>query len=110
MDFNFTAPAAPALALRTEEILEDNDPTIICYGSEEFEIEASVRQGRTFGALIEQYAPLIGVTFDASKMTLRSEVVLENQPPTVSFDTVATSGVYILNSGSDSKGNSGFDY
>jgi len=104
MDFNFTPAQTPSLALKEEETLTDNDPTYIFFGSEDFEIAPNIRQGKTFGELIEQFAPVMGITFDRNKMTLRKEVVSENEEPIVSFDDPAVSGGFILNSGSDSKG------
>jgi hypothetical protein len=103
-DFIFNAAPVPALAIRAEEMLTDTDPTYIFFGSEDFEVDAATRQGKTFGQLIQQFAPVMGITFDPSKMTLRPEVVIEGEATTVAFTDPATSGAFILNSGSDSKG------
>jgi hypothetical protein len=100
---SFQAPAP--IAFRDEEIGSDySEPTVIYFGSDEFEVDASARGKRSFADIIAQYAPTIGVTFDSSKMTLRKEVVGEGENPMVSFYTVATSGTFVLSSSSDSKG------
>lgn len=112
MDLDLSALKAPAPASSSAIILNEaeigdneDDLTVIAYGSEDLILTPQQRSGKTFAQTLEQYGPTIGMTFNPSKMTLRKESVEdENEDVMTDLYSPCKAGIYILSTGSDSKG------
>lgn len=96
---------ANSIVVSTEDVIQEEDNTVIVYGTEDLFVTPAQRQGKSFADILTQYGHLIGMTFNRDKMTLRRETINEDENVMVNFDQLAVGGTFLLNSGSDSKGN-----
>lgn len=107
-------PQASSLVLSDSEVgFSDDEVSVVCYGSEDLFVTPEERKGKTWAQVLIQYGPRIGMTFNAEKMTMRRDAVDVDSTAEdlmMNFADYATAGVYICNTGADSKGNTRFDY
>jgi hypothetical protein len=88
-------------------VLAEEPYVTVCYGSTEHIWKISEVKGMTFTSLLTERGSLLGMEFNASKTTIRKEDVSDDDEfntIVVGLNDEVTPGVYIVNTGVDSKG------